>query len=253
MPVKQKTLNKNPYSVRKVDILGVPFDVLTEKEALMRLRSFLNESKNHIVITPNPEGVMMTKRNPDFRQAVKNADLLLADGIGILLASRLIKTPIPNRVTGTDITSAFFKCLSKKRGATAYFLGAAPGIAQKARENIEKRYPGVRVIGCHHGYFNQEEEQVILSEIKQLQPEILLVCTGMPRAEIWAQKHRNLPVKITMCLGGALDIFAGNVRRAPAVMRRAGLEWLYRLVSQPSRAKRMLDLPLFVFTVLRNR
>ncbi|MCL2603668.1 MAG: WecB/TagA/CpsF family glycosyltransferase [Defluviitaleaceae bacterium] len=240
--------------MKNVVILGVSFAHLTFEDALTVLESYLHEPRNHIVVTPNPECVMLTRRNPDFKKAIGNADLRLADGTGIVLAARYKKTPLPGRVRGVDITYALFERLSQKQKFTAYFLGAAHGVAEQAKANMEGHFPGLSVVGLHHGFFTpgDETEKRVLSEIHEKKPDILLVCTGMPRAEIWANTNRDLPVRLTLCLGGTLDIMGGNVKLAPKFWRAVGLEWLYRLFTQPKRARRMLDIPRFVRHVLRG-
>ena len=240
--------------MKSVNILGIPFDSMEFEEALDLLESYLDEDKNHIIVTPNPEGVMQAKRNPEFMAALLGADLRLADGTGIVLASRYIRNPIPTRVRGTDTIYALLEKLTKKdRKHTAFFLGGAPGIPEKAKIEMENRFPALTVIGHHHGYYTPQEEPAILEELKRLKPDILLVCRGMPVSEIWAHTHRNIPARLTLSLGGTIDIMAGNVKRAPGFFRKLGLEWLYRFFSQPrKRAKRMLDIPRFVWAVIRN-
>jgi len=179
---------------------------------------------------------------------LQNAALSLADGIGIIIAARLKRLKLPERVRGFDIAAALLARLSGKNGGKVYLLGAAPGVAKRAAENIERLYPGVTVIGHHHGFFKDDKQ--IVAEINRLSPDIVIIGMGMPRQELWAAKNRNINARITMCLGGTINVLAGEVKLAPAFMRKIGLEWLYRLISQPSRAKRMLDLPRFIFAVI---
>ena len=227
-------------------ILQVPFNGLTQEESLETMLKFLHTNRNHLIVTPNPEAVMLARRNGDFLRILQQADLVLADGIGILLAARWLKLPIPSRVPGCDITMAL---LAAAKNHSCYLLGAAPGIAETARHNLQKQ--GVNVIGVHDGYFDEETEKTILEEIRTLKPDILLVGMGMPRQEEWAATYlHTLPCKVTLCIGGSIDVIAGNVRRAPQIMRRMGLEWLYRLVANPSRAKRMLELPRFAWVIV---
>jgi len=232
--------------------LGIPFHALTTEETLDKLERYLSEPVNHIVITPNPEGVMQACRNPDFAAAIKGADLSLADGTGIVLAAKLTGQKIPGRVRGYDTIIALCERLTQKdRDFTVYLLGAQPGVAERAKANMEARYPNMKVVGCHHGFFS--DDAPIIDEINSLFPDILLVCIGMPRAELWATKHRHINTRITMCLGGVMDIMAGEVVLAPSFMRKIGLEWLYRLISQPGRAKRQLDIPRFVLAVIFSK
>jgi len=239
--------------MREITILGVPFAALTPDEALTQMENWLDEPKNHIVVTPNPEGVMQARRNAELSAALLGADLRLADGVGILLASRYMRRPLPGRVRGVDTIFGFFERLNKKdRKFTVYFLGAKPGVAEEAKRRMEEKYPCMEVVGFHHGFFaeNSDDEREILTNINKLQPDILLVCVGMPRAEIWANKHREINARLTLCLGGTLDIMGGNVKLAPPFLRKIGLEWLYRLCKQPSRFWRQLDIPRFMWAVV---
>ena len=232
-------------------IMGVHFCVISPEETITLLESWLETNTNHTVVTPNPEGVMQASRNPSFLDAINNADLSLADGIGIIIASRILKLTLKERVRGYDTTMALFELLNKKRKFTAYFLGGKPGVAEQAKKRMEGKYKNLEVVGLHHGFFDKDES--IIKEVNKLKPEILLVCMGMPRAEIWARKNKSVSAKITLCIGGTIDIMAGNVKIAPAFFRKIGLEWFYRLITQPSRAKRMLDLPKFLLSVIFRR
>ncbi|MCL2399061.1 MAG: WecB/TagA/CpsF family glycosyltransferase [Defluviitaleaceae bacterium] len=228
-------------------ILQVPFNGLTMDDTLQVLLNFIKTDVNHLVVTPNPEAVMLAQRDKTFLQVLQSADLVLPDGIGILLAARWLKLNIPCRVPGCDITMAL---LDAAKGHSCYLLGAAPGIAEMARRNLQNK--NIIVLGAKDGYFDEDMGITIMNEIKELKPDILIVGMGMPKQEIWALKHlHTLPCKITLCVGGSIDIMAGNIKRAPKIMRRLGLEWLFRLITQPSRAKRMPDLPKFVFKVMK--
>ena len=233
-----------------IEILGMPFHTLTVEETLDTLESYLNTDENHIVVTPNPEGVMQARRNPDLAHAIKSADLSLADGTGIILAAKFKRLKIPGRVRGVDITFALLERLSH-RGGTVCILGGKPGVAEMAGINIEDNYPGVEVVGCMHGYFTDDAE--LIAEINVLKPDLLIVGLGMPRQELWATKNKDMNTRITMCVGGAIDILAGTVQLAPPILRKLGLEWLYRLIKQPSRFKRQLDIPRFILAVFFGR
>jgi len=239
-----------------VDVLGVPFHVLTVENALAQLVAWLEEGESpmRVVATPNPEGVMQARRNPAFAAALQAADLCLADGTGIVWAARRLGTPLPHRVRGVDTIFALLQRLEdRQRPTTAYFLGGAPAVAERAAAHMQARFSHVTVVGHHHGFFSPEEEDTIRADIARTRPDILLVCTGMPRAELWATAHRHLPVRVALCLGGTLDIMAGTARMAPAWLRAIGLEWLYRLTRQPARWRRQLDIPRFVWAVLRKK
>ncbi|MCL2016993.1 MAG: WecB/TagA/CpsF family glycosyltransferase [Defluviitaleaceae bacterium] len=232
--------------LERFKILEVPFNGIGYRAALDILLEFLRTDKNHLVVTPNPEAVMLAQRNSEFLEILNAADLVLPDAIGIILAAKWLNLPINERVPGCDITQDLLKLA---KNSSCYLLGAAPTIAEKAAHNL--RQQGVNVTGFRDGYYTPEEEPSIIAEIQALKPDILILGMGMPRQENWAFRHcQNLPCKITLCVGGTIDIVAGNVKRAPKIMRKAGLEWLYRLATNPSRAKRMLDLPRFVGAVI---
>ena len=229
-------------------ILQVPFNGLTPESTLDTLMFFLRSNRNHLVVTPNPEAVMLAQRNETFLNVLKEADLVLPDGIGILLAAKWLKIPIPARVPGCDITLSLLKAA---KNHSCYLLGAAPGVADNAMLNLQ--HQGINVLGARDGYFDEKTEKIVLEEIHSLKPDILLVGMGMPQQEEWTMSHlHTLPCKVTLCVGGTIDVLAGNVRRAPKILRRLGLEWLYRLAREPKRARRMLELPRFVVAVFRE-
>ena len=226
---------------------------MTLDGVLSVLEGYLCEGQNHVVATPNPEAVMEAGRNPVFMQALNAADLSLPDGVGIVMASRILKCPVPCRLGGYDTTMKFFDKI-KHMGKSVYLLGAGPGVAKAAGCAIEAKFPGLTVAGARDGYFNTNEELSIIAEINALQPDILLLGMGMVKQTLWAINNKAMiNVRLTLCLGGSIDVMAGKVKRPPLFMRRIGLEWLGRLIIQPSRAKRMLDLPRFTIKVLRKR
>ena len=230
----------------KVTILEVPFHGLTYQAALDTLLAFLKTDHNHLVVTPNPEALMLAKRDESFLHVLQSADLVLPDGIGIMLAAKWQKSPLPARVPGCDITLSLLKAA---KNHTCYILGGAPGVADLAKYNLARQK--INVIGARDGYFNEETEKIIIAEIQKMAPDILIVGMGMPKQEEWSRKYLHiLPCKVTLCVGGTIDIMAGTVKRAPKIMRRLGLEWLFRFATNPGRIKRMPDLPKFLLTIL---
>lgn len=233
----------------KTDILGVPVDALTFGESLQTLLFFLDGNTHRLCVTPNPEMILAARKDAGLMAALRAADLVAPDGIGVVAASRLSRVKIPQRVAGCDLVQALFAA-AKERPFTAYLLGGKPGVCQAAKRNAEAAYPGLTVVGAQDGYFDAEKEILILKEIRRLEPDVLLVGLGFPKQEKWLLEHRDaLPVKLSMAVGGTLDVLAGTVKRAPESFRRLGLEWLYRLLKQPSRFGRMLRLPLFIIYV----
>ncbi|MBR5507184.1 MAG: WecB/TagA/CpsF family glycosyltransferase [Clostridia bacterium] len=235
----------------KVNILGVKVDKVNVSEASDRIIGFIESGdKGRSVFTPNSEIIMMAYRDESFRELLNSSDLLTADGIGVVYASKIVKNPIKERAAGYDIACETLEKLSKK-GGSLYLFGSKPGVAEKAGENITKKYPGIRIAGYSDGYFNEEKEKTIIENINRANPDLLFVCLGAPKQEKWIYEHKNeLKAGVCLGIGGSLDVFAGTVKRAPEFFTKHGIEWLYRLIKQPSRFVRMLDLPRFGFKVL---
>ncbi|MDR1532792.1 MAG: WecB/TagA/CpsF family glycosyltransferase [Clostridiales bacterium] len=232
----------------KTHILGVPVDNVTRNVALARLLKILSGDRHCVLLTPNPEMVMAAQSDEEFMKVFYAADLVVPDGIGIVLASRLNRVKIKERVAGCDLVQELLAALPCP--ASVYLLGGRPGVCEKAAANIESRYKNAKVCGFHHGYFDQREERQILIDIQNKMPDILLVGLGFPKQEKWIYDNRELPVKLSAAIGGTLDILAGTAARAPESFRRLGLEWFYRLLTQPSRIGRMFVLPVFALKVL---
>ena len=232
----------------RVDILGVQFDALTLDEAVLAAEALPRGSR---VVTPNPEIVMAARSDPELMEIINSSGLVTADGIGIIYAAKLLGRKLPGRVTGIGLVSSLFERMAK-RGGSVYLFGAKPGVAEKAGEKIVSEYPGINVAGTHDGYFSDDVE--IIEDINRARPDLLLVCLGAPKQEKWmAARSGVVDAGLMMGLGGVLDVYAGNVKRAPQLFQKLGLEWLYRAVTQPSRFKRILKLPGFLFAALRER
>ena len=226
----------------KTEILGVRFDNLTQQEAAQRGRQLLEEDKFHYVVTPNPEFLLAAEKDPEFRRVLNAADLVLPDGIGVVYSAKILGTPLKERVPGIEFAEAMLSALNEM-GGRLYLLGAKPGVAEEAGRRICARYPALVLCGTHDGYF--KDEQAILPEIAAAKPDLLFVCLGAPKQEKWmARWGRHTGAKLAIGLGGCLDVFAGNVQRAPERWQKLGLEWAYRLKKEPKRIGRMAKLPL---------
>ena len=235
----------------RFDILSVGVDAVTPEEALETAMGFLESGGPcRVLATPNPEMIMLANKDEGFLKILKNAELVVPDGAGVVLASRLLRRGIKRRVTGCDLLQALFKKISDENtGHTAYLFGAKPGVAEKAAERLSETYPSLRIIGCGHGFQSAAEEAAMEEEITGLAPDVLVIGLSMGMSEKWADSHRHLPVRLMACTGGTIDILAGNVKRAPVVFQKCGAEWLWRLMKQPRRAVRMLALPAFAAKV----
>jgi N-acetylglucosaminyldiphosphoundecaprenol N-acetyl-beta-D-mannosaminyltransferase len=225
----------------KQTILGLSFDALTEEQAVHTVLELRDQPGGRIVITAGTEHVMMARRQPELAALFNTADLLFADGIGVVKASRILEKPLPERVGGVDLAQALFPHWAG-RGDRLFLFGGKPGVAQQAAEKLQKQYPGLQIAGCRDGYGTDAEST--LDSIALCKPDVLLVCLGAPLQERWMAEHRGrLGDCLMMGLGGSLDIWAGHVRRAPALFIRLHLEWFWRLLLQPRRIGRILKLP----------
>ena len=226
----------------KTEILGVQFDNLTRQEAAQRGAQLLAEDKFHYVVTPNPEFLLACEKDPVFRDILNKADLVLPDGIGIVYSAKILGTPLKERVPGVEFAEDMLVCLNEM-GGRLYLLGAKPGVAEQAGAHILERYPNIVLCGTRDGYFRDEQD--VLLQVAAARPDLLFVCLGAPKQEKWmARWGRHTGARLAIGLGGALDVFAGKVERAPESWRKLGLEWAYRLKKEPRRIGRMAKLPL---------
>lgn len=235
----------------RVKILGVGFDNVTMDEAVQRGVTMLQSEGTHYVVTPNPEIVEACRENPAAMEAVNGADLVIADGIGVVYGSRIQKTPLKCRVPGIEFGEAMVQQCAKL-GKSVYFLGCKPGVAEKAAENLKKKYPGLIVVGAADGYF--KDDAAAAARVRETNADLLFVCLGAPKQEIFMQKYGEATgAHLLMGLGGSLDVFAGVTERAPKVYQDMNLEWFYRLMKNPSRIGRMMKLPLFLIHVMGEK
>ncbi|WP_110952867.1 WecB/TagA/CpsF family glycosyltransferase [Anaerosinus massiliensis] len=234
---------------KKVPVLNVMIDAVTMGEAVDILENYINEKKTHFVATANAEMIMMANDDHELLKILNKADLVVPDGAGTVWAARHHGYTMPERVAGYDLVQKLLKRAAKSK-IKFFFLGSAPGIAEKAKKNAEEKYIGLQIVGTKDGYFSLEEEPALIQEIKSVKPDVLLVALGVPRQEKWIMKHlAELDVSVAIGVGGTLDVMAGVVKRAPLWMQRAKLEWLYRGLLQPKRIGRLMALPRFVFKV----
>lgn len=231
----------------RIDILGVGFDNVTMSEALVRGEELLCSEGTHYVVTPNPEIVETCREDSEANRAVNGADLVLPDGIGVIYGAKMLGTPLKERVPGIEFgTNMIEKCA--ELGKSVFLLGAKPGVAEAAAENLKKKFPNLLIAGTHDGYF--KEDAPVAGEMKASSADMALVCLGAPKQELFMANYGEATgCKLMMGLGGSLDIFAGVAQRAPEFYCKHNLEWFYRLVKNPSRIGRMMKLPLFLVHV----
>ena len=234
----------------KINILGVAFDALTLGEAEERADALLCSGAGGYIVTANPEIVLRCREDAAYAAAVNGAALVLADGVGDLCAARILGTPLPGRVAGADLVPRLLARLAE-RGGSVFLYGARPGVAERAGESLQSACPGLRIAGTENGYIS--DETALLEALEREKPDLLLLGLGAPRQELWMARNRQKINAVMIGVGGLLDVFAGDIPRAPESWQRLGLEWLYRLLREPRRFKRVIRLPKILLLALRER
>jgi len=243
----------------RVMILDVPLDIVDMEQAAGKLAELMRRDGCSIIVTPNSEIVVNAGKDTELKGIISTADLIIPDGIGLVYASKLLGFPLKERVTGIDFLYRALGLLEKEQ-KSVFLLGGRPqgkgalSVAETAAMRMKERFPGLRIAGIHHGYFNDEEELKIVEEINRSGADFLCVALGSPKQEKFMGRYRGeLLVKAAIGVGGSLDVWAGTVKRAPKFFRDHGLEWFYRFVKQPARYKRIAALPKFMIKVLISR
>ncbi len=235
----------------KINILGVQFDNLTRPEARQAGEALLRSPAFHYAVTPNPEFLLAADKDLEFQKILNQADLVLPDGIGVVYSAKILGTPLKGRVAGFDFACDMLDVLDRM-GGRLYLLGATPGGAEEAGRRILETHPNLVLCGTHDGYFKDTDP--VAREVAQARPDLLFVCLGAPKQEKWIARFGALTgAKLAIGLGGCLDVFAGNVERAPEGWQKAGMEWAYRLLKEPRRAGRMAKLPLVLVKAAGRR
>lgn len=235
----------------RTDVMGVGFDNLTRQEFIDRADSMLREKNRGYCVTPNAEIVYEAYYDDSFRELLNGAALVLPDGAGVVLGAKILGDPIKEKVAGIEFGEEICRLLAKN-GGRLYLLGSKPGIAEKAGAVLSDRYPGLVICGTADGYF--QDETAVVERINEARPDVLFVCLGAPKQERFMQDHFDeLDVTLMLGLGGSLDGYAGVAQRAPRWMINLSLEWLYRLIKEPSRLGRMMRLPKFVGLCVKEK
>ena len=223
---------------KKILLFSLPFEPLTKSGAVKRAKALLDTPAPSLIFTPNTTILAQSLREPRLASLLRRADLLLPDGIGVVALSRILGAPLPARIAGIDLAEEVL-ALAARRGLRVFLLGGRPGVAERAAQKLCRQYPGLRICGTHHGYFgkNEEENRPLLAQLHKARPHILFACLGFPKQEEWLLKHRDaLPdLRLGMGLGGSLDVWSGNKKRAPSALGQLGLEWLWRALREPHR------------------
>lgn len=237
---------------KKETLFGIGFDALTMERLIEKIDGDLRDSKRLTLAFSNPEFVLEARKNTALREYLNSANYNLADGVGIVAASRVLGQPLPERVTGTDFIYRIAEfCV--RNSHTLFLFGGKPGVADEAKKRLEDLYPGLQIVGAVHGYVENMDK--VVEAVNQAKPTFLMVCLGNPIQEQWISRHRDeLDAKVVFGNGGALDFCAGRVRRAPRWVRKLWLEWLYRLRSDFTlkRVKRQARLSSYAVWVMQQ-
>lgn len=242
-----------------ISIHGVRIDRVTLSGAAERITEILRNNNTDgpfTVFTPNAEIIYRCANDSRLSSLINSGSLNIPDGSGTVWAARRLGTPLPGRVPGIELAGKVLENCAAA-GVRIYLLGGKSGVAETASLRLAARFPGLLICGTHHGYFSTSgaENAEVIESINAATPALLIVCLGFPRQEEWITANRaSLPcVRVMMALGGSLDVWSGTVRRAPALFRKAGLEWLWRIAKNPTRLKRAAALPAFVILTLREK
>lgn len=239
--------------MERANILGCGVDLISMEQAVTAIKKMVESGQPHHVITLNAEIIYHARQDYSLQEIINAADLVTPDGIGVVWAAGRLGYKSSGRVTGIDLLEHLAD-RAAALGWKVYLLGSAPGVAEAAGKVLWERYPGLKLVGTHHGYFKPDEVDAILKEIKALAPDLLCVALGAPGQELWINRHKDqLGVPVMIGVGGSLDVLGGFKQRAPELFIKLNLEWFYRLVAEPSRLKRQMVLPRFAVEVIRDK
>ncbi|MFJ9463504.1 WecB/TagA/CpsF family glycosyltransferase [Viridibacillus arvi] len=237
--------------MKKIDILSIPIADTTKKE-------FVNTVTKHDgqvwIVTANPEIIMLAKELPSYEKLLHTADYVVADGIGVVIGSKMLGQPLKERIPGVELVHEFMAVANATDTRNKIFMyGGKPGIAAKAAEMAKAQYPNIQIVGVADGYGGDGNGDEVATKAAAVSPDYLFVALGAPKQEEWIAAHlEKFPNSILMGVGGSLDILSGNIDRAPDIFLKLNLEWFHRLITQPTRWKRMLKIPQFLLAVKRD-
>lgn len=232
-----------------VNVLNVPFINATQQAFLDVIEHRIDTRQTTFVVTANPEIVMYARQTPSYQSLLETADYVTPDGIGIIKGAAILKTPLPERITGYDTMLALL-AWGNQHQRSVYFVGAKQAVIDDLQQVVAERYPHLQVLGIRNGYFDNFEP--IAKDIAQRQPDMVFLAVGFPKQEELIAKYRHLNPGLWMGVGGSFDVLSGHTKRAPKFFQDHHLEWFYRLISEPTRAKRMLVLPRYLRAVKRE-
>ena len=245
-----------------VKLFDVPINRINCQQAIDQLDKFVSQKKPCFVVTPDTLAILRARKDKKYLNITKKANLVTPDGAGILWAAATLDNPLIERITGIDLINNICQSAVEK-GYRLYLLGSKEGVIEKAVKRLENKYPGINIVGHHHGYFTlgdaenhqtEKSEKEIIREIKQKKPDFLLVGLGVPKQELWISKYKDeLGVPVCIGIGGSFDVLSGKIPRAPLWMQNHGMEWIFRLIKEPKRVKRVIALPYFMWLIILGK
>ncbi len=235
--------------MEKINIRGILFDNVTMSEAISLAESELQKNGVSVVVTPNAEIAQLCLEDAEVSRIIGEAEIILPDGAGILMAAEILGTPLKEKVAGVEFGMELI-AYAEKNDHPVFLLGGKPTVADIAAENLRKKFPKLQIVGTRDGYFQKSgsESDAVIEKINASKAKILFVCLGAPTQEKWIMqnRHKLTSVRLAACLGGSLDIYAGTAKRAPNIFIKLRLEWFYRLLREPKRIGRMMKLPKYI-------
>lgn len=239
-------------NIKKIDILGVPAHTINFEETVRFITGAIeNHKQQTYIVAQNAEKIMMARKDRELADLMNKALLLYPDGVGVSLASRILYSKPVSRVPGFDLFLELLKVASR-RNMKIFLLGSRDDVINITKNNIQKDYPKINIVGYHNGYFKNDD--TVINLINNADPDLLFVGIGSPKQERWIYRNiRRLNVRLCMGVGGSFDVIAGNAKLAPAAIRRFGFEFVYRLIKEPKRIRRQLVFPNFLVSLLATR
>ncbi len=240
-------------SPERIEILGVPLDCVDMEQSLEVVDAMISGDNAKTVIAVNPEKIIKARQDKKLLNLLKNAGLLIPDGIGAVMAAKILHGRSISRVPGSELMPEICK-RSLSNGYKLFLLGASPEVNKKAVEVLNERYPGINIVGHKHGYYADADIPDIVKDINDSQADVLFIALGSPRQELWMDEYLpKLNIKVCQGVGGTFDVISGKVKRAPLIFRKMHMEWLYRLLAQPKRLLRQSALPKFVYLIIKQK
>lgn len=236
-----------------VNIFGVPISQMSMKDTVTYISRIIDSRTPHQVITANPIMVMTALQNPEYMRMMKEAELVVPDGTGVVWAAEYVGNPVAERVPGYDLIHELMR-VGETKGWKVYLIGASAEVIGAAAARLKELYPKLQLVGYRDGFFGEPEDEEVLRAIRECEPDILLVGRSADKQEPWIAKYKHrLGIPVMMGVGGSFDVLSGKLKRAPRIFQKLRLEWFYRLLQEPWRYKRMLALPKFAMKVIREK